>query len=68
MGRRQRKENFDISFSMEFTPHNKEAAGLIIMQACNHQFRIEKVLEDGKTVLQLIRLTTKQEGLPFLPG
>ena len=53
---------------MEFTPQNKEAAGLIIMQACNHQFRIEKVLENGKTVLQLIRLTTKQEGLPFLPG
>ena len=68
LGRRQRKENFNISFCMEFTPQNKEAAGLIIMQACNHQFRIEKVLENGKAVLQLIRLTTKQEGLPFLPG
>ena len=68
LGRRQRKESFDVSLSMEFVPKEKEAAGLIIMQAANHQFRIEKLLENGTPVLRLIRLTTKQEGLPFLPG
>lgn len=38
------------------------------MQAANHQFRLEKVLENGQSVLRLIRLTTKQSGLPFMPG
>ena len=68
LGRRQRKADFDVNLCMEFAPQNKETAGLIIMQASNHQFRVEKVLENGQPVLRLIRLTTVQEGLPFLPG
>lgn len=68
LGRRQRWESFDVSLKMEFAPEKQEAAGLIIMQAANHQFRLEKTLENGKAVLRLIRLTTEQEGLPFLPG
>ncbi|MBQ1311034.1 MAG: glycoside hydrolase family 43 protein [Blautia sp.] len=68
LGRRQRKPDFDVNFAMEFTPEKNEAAGLLIMQAANHQFRLEKLLEDGKQVLRLIRLTTWQKGLPFLPG
>jgi alpha-N-arabinofuranosidase len=68
LGRRQRDTDFDVTMSLDFTPKGKEAAGLIVMQAANHQFRLEKTLSNGKEVPRLIMVTTKQEGLPFLPG
>lgn len=68
LGRRQRSVSFDVMLKMTFTPKGKEAAGLIIMQAANHQFRLEKALKDGKEILRLVRVTTWQKGLPYLPG
>ena len=68
LGRRQRLTDFAVTLSMEFEPEGQEAAGLLIMQAANHQYRLEKILENEKKILRLILLTTKQEGLPFLPG
>ena len=67
LGRRQRYTDFDVTLRMNFEPKEQEAAGLVIMQAANHQFRLEKVLKDGQTALRLIRLTTKQTGFPFMP-
>ena len=68
LGRRQRFTDFDAALKMTFSPEGREAAGLIIMQAANHQFRLEKTLEDGRPVIRLVRVTTKQKGLPYLPG
>ena len=68
LGRRQRKADFDVALSMEFEAENKEAAGLIFMQAANHQLRLEKLLHNGRPVLRLILVTSIQKGLPFLPG
>jgi len=68
LGRRQRAADFDVVLKMAFEPEEKEAAGLVIMQASNHQFRLEKALDDGRQVIRLVRATTKQKGLPFLPG
>ena len=68
LGRRQRTADFDVTLKMTFDPQGKEAAGLIIMQAANHQFRLEKTLDNGHPVIRLVRVTTKQKGLPFLPG
>ena len=68
LGRRQRAADFDAVLKMTFEPEGKEAAGLIILQASNHQFRLEKALEDGRPVIRLVRATTVQKGLPFLPG
>jgi len=68
LGRRQRAADFDAVLKMTFEPEGKEAAGLIILQASNHQFRLEKALEGGKPVIRLVRATTVQKGLPFLPG
>lgn len=68
LGRRQRTIDFSFSSKMDFTPHREEAAGLIVMQASNHQFRLEKKCVDGKAVLALVQVTTWQKGLPFLPG
>lgn len=68
LGRRQRSVDFDVMLKMTFEPEGKEAAGLIIMQASNHHFRLEKVLADGRPAVRLVRVTTRQKGLPFLPG
>lgn len=65
--RRQRFINYEATLQMLFRPQRDEAAGLLVMQASNHQFRVEARLSDGKEVLRLTQVTTKQEGLPFLP-
>lgn len=66
--RRQCHIDFDASCKLEFKPKENEAAGLIIMQAANHQYRIEKAYNAGKTVLRLVMVTTVQKGLPYIPG
>jgi len=68
LGRRQRFIDFDIMAKMKFEPQADEAAGLIILQASNHQFRFEKALQQAEPVMRLVRVTTVQNGLPFLPG
>ncbi len=68
LGRRQRSADFDVKLRMDFAPAGKEAAGLVIMQAANHEYRLEKTLENGKSVLRLVLAVTEQKGLPFLPG
>lgn len=67
LGRRQRTVDFSFSAKMEFSPKGKEAAGILVMQASNHQYRLEKCREEGKSVLRLVLVTTWQNGLPFLP-
>ncbi len=44
LGRRQRQINFDAALSMEFTPEGAEAAGFIVLQASNHQLRVERAV------------------------
>lgn len=68
LARRQTSVSFEVSLSMAFTAQKNEAAGLVIQQAANHQYRLEQIQEDGVQTLRLVRLTTKQKGLPFLPG
>ena len=68
MGKRQTQPDFKAGCQMHFVPENDEAAGMIIMQASNHQYRVEKHLKDGKPVLDLILVTTDFNGLPFLPN
>lgn len=68
LAKRQTAVSFEATLSMAFSAKNREAAGLVIQQAANHQYRMEQIQEDGVQTLRLVRLTTKQEGLPFLPG
>lgn len=44
LGRRQRQINFNVSLSMEFMPKGAEAAGFAVMQASNHQIRVERAV------------------------
>lgn len=68
MGRRQRQASFDVETEMTFTPKEKEEAGMVIMQANNHQYAFIKALLDGKPVLRLVLNTAVTEGFPWLPG
>lgn len=68
LGRRQRKRDFRFTISMDFTAHGQESAGMVIMQASNHQYRLEKRCRDGRQMLTLVLVTTWQKGLPFMPG
>ena len=68
LGRRQRTVDFTFTAKMDFAPEGKEAAGIIVMQASNHQYRLEKSIVEGRNVLSLVQVTTWQKGLPFMPG
>ena len=56
IGRRQQHKNFEASASMEFTPQNKETAGLLVYQNPQYHFKLEYVLKDGKKVIRLTKL------------
>ena len=68
LGRRQRNESFDLMAEMHFAPREGEAAGIMLLQAANHQLRLENTCIQGRYMLRLVQATTKQKGLPFLPG
>jgi alpha-N-arabinofuranosidase len=69
IGRRQLHANFCMSTRMNFLAlEENETAGLAIMQACNHQFRLERTMENGKQILRLIQCTSEINGYPHQPN
>jgi beta-xylosidase len=68
IGRRQKHANFRISVRMRFDAISEnETAGLVVMQASNHQFRFERSIEKGKQILRLIQCTSELNGYPHQP-
>ena len=63
IARRQQQKEFYAESKMIFDAKNKEAAGIIVMQASNHSFRLEKT--EGK--IKVIQTTSEFNSLPFLP-
>lgn len=68
VGRRQTGISFDAFCSMEFLPKDGDCAGLVIMQATSHQYRLERAVENGRQVLRLILSTAKFDVPPHVPG
>lgn len=69
ISRRQQHENFSLSAKMFFNASaENETAGLIVMQASNHQFRLERSMEKGKQILRILQVTCELKGRPWLPG
>lgn len=66
--RRQTDVDFEASCSMVFKPVGHASAGLIIMQATNHQIRVEKRTVNGVDRMSLILVTTEMNGPPHVPG
>ena len=61
--RRQCQPNFDASCQLRFAPGADESAGLMMMQQCNHQLRVEKRAGEIRVVLA----ECKMDCPPFLP-
>ncbi len=68
IARRQLDINFEASCKIKFNPTGEEAAGIIIMQAFNHHFRIEKIKIEDELVLRVIQVTTNFNVPPYVPG
>lgn len=61
--RRQCQPDFDASCRLRFVPGEGESAGLMLLQQCNHQLRVEKRAEELRVVLA----ECKVDCPPFLP-
>ena len=68
VGRRQTDISFDAFCAMEFLPEENDCAGFVIMQASNHQYRLERAVEEGRQVLRLVLETADFEVPPHVPG
>ncbi|MGI6333332.1 MAG: glycoside hydrolase family 43 protein [Saccharofermentanales bacterium] len=68
IGKRQTDVNFQVATRLKFTAEKSyEAAGLAIVQASNHQLRLERTVESGKQILRLVQVTCDARGMPFHP-
>lgn len=69
IGLRQRHENFSMTVKMTFhADTDNETAGLAVVQASNHQFRLERSMESGKQMIRLVQCTCEMKGFPWMPG
>lgn len=58
LGRRLQNMNFYCCTKMEFIPLNEyEAAGIVLVQNNNHQFRFEHSIENTQRVIRLVKYT-----------
>jgi xylan 1,4-beta-xylosidase len=62
IGRRQQHLHFVARTVLEFTPESEhEVAGIVLLQNSEFQFRFVSTRKDGRTVIQLIKRSNKQE-------
>ncbi|WP_162012966.1 glycoside hydrolase family 43 protein [Streptococcus sp. S784/96/1] len=67
IGCRQRHGSYELETQLSFTPQDKEAAGLLILQGNNHHYRLEKVQENGLSFVQVVRCTTQIDVPIYMP-
>jgi len=68
IGKRQTHLSYRIGTRLRFTAADKhEVAGLAIVQASNHQLRLEKTMLDGRQIVRLVQVTCDFHGFPFSP-
>lgn len=53
---------------MRFLPKGQESAGLAVAQAMNHQYHLERAVNQGKQVLRLVLYTADYDVPPYFPG
>lgn len=66
--RRQRAIDTTATCQMYFVPDGSESAGLVVMQAMNHQYHLERALSEGRQVVRLLRYTAEYPCPPYFPG
>lgn len=66
IGKRQTHVNYRVGTRMRFTALKaNEVAGLAIVQASNHQLRLERSMAEGRQVIRLVLVTCEYEGRPY---
>lgn len=68
VARRQIYTDFEVSCKMNFMPIENESAGFIVMQAMNHQYKVQRVCKDGHQLVQLVLATADFNVPPHIPG
>lgn len=68
VGKRQRSIHTTASCQMQFMPHDTESAGMAVMQSMNHQYHLERAVENGRQVVQLVLYRAVYDRPPYLPG
>ena len=68
LARRQREPETAMTCKMTFTPRGAESAGLAVVQAMNHQFHLERAVQDGRQVVRVVRFTSDFDRQPYMPG
>lgn len=68
IGKRQCQPYSRVTCSMDFVPHEKETAGLAVIQASNHQFHLERALQDGRSVVRCVCCSADFNHPPYFPG
>ena len=53
---------------MAFMPQNTESAGMAVVQAMNHQYHLERAIQDGRQVVRLVQVTADFDLQPYMPG
>lgn len=66
IGKRQTDLAYRAAARMRFSAGSEnEAAGLAIVQASNHQLRLERSLSGGRQIIRLVLVTCEFNGFPF---
>lgn len=68
LAKRQTKINTTVGCCMEFMPENSEEAGIVVMQAMNHQLHVRRVKEAGEQQIQAVVYTADYNHPPYFPG
>lgn len=67
LGVRQKEPQVQFETEVYFSPKNQETAGMLIMQASNHQFKAQLCNRDRQICLELVQVTTDMNVPPHIP-
>lgn len=67
VGRRQTDLSFEVSCQMKFEPKGNDTAGLVILQASNHHYRVERAMAEGVQILRLVLSESRMTVPPHFP-
>ena len=68
LARRQLEPDVTVTCQMMFQPEDTESAGMAVVQAMNHQYHLERAIQDGQQVVRLVLITEDYELQPYMPG
>ena len=68
LAQRQCRIDTTVTCRMHFLPKEEESAGLAVIQAMNHQFRLERVKKKKKQLLRFAVSAADYEIPPYFPG